>query len=231
MKRFYQTVATREDTGGHAVLLDGRPVRTPARQPLLLPTGPLADAIAAEWEAQQGDIRPRDMALTGLANAAIDRVAPDVAAFAAPLAGYAGSDMLCYRATDPADLVAAERTAWDPLLEWARARLDLGFAVTAGVGHARQSTKMLARVGAMLAALDPWALVALDPLIRVSGSAVIGLAVLHGRLDGDAAFAVGHVDELWQASRWGDDAEAAAARADRRQAMLAAARFLDLAAA
>jgi chaperone required for assembly of F1-ATPase len=233
MKRFYSDVAVVAQQGarGHgawAIALDGRPVKTPLRQLLALPTAALAQAIAAEWDAQVGDIRPADMPHTGRANAAIDRIAPDRAAFAAPLAAYAGSDLVCYRASTPAALVAAESAAWDPLVAWAQDRLDMALAVTAGIGHTVQPRGLEGRVAALLAAESPFVLAALDSIIRISNSAVIGLAVLHGRLDGEAAFAAGHAEELWQASRWGDDAEAIAARADRRQARLAATGFLAL---
>ncbi|QMW22172.1 ATP12 family chaperone protein [Sandaracinobacteroides saxicola] len=228
MKRFYKDVTVTAEAGGFGVALDSRPVRTPLRRALLLPTRALAEAIAAEWEAQQGDVRPSSMPLTGLANAAIDRVAPDVAGFAEPLAAYVEGDALAYRATDPPSLVAAERAAWDPLLAWARDGLGLEMTLSTGVTPLRQGRATVARVRGMLAALDAFRLVALDPVIRIGGSAIVGLALLHGRIGAEEAFAATHVEELWQASQWGDDALAVAARADRRQAMLAAARFLAL---
>lgn len=224
MKRFYASAEARDG----AILLDGRPVRTPARAPLVVPMPALAEAIATEWAAQGETIDPRAMPLTGLANAAIDRVAPDPAAFAAPLAAYSESDLLCYRADLPPALAAAEAEAWDPLLDWARARYDVHFTVVAGVIHAPQPPATVARLGEALRARDPFALAAMNPLVTIGGSLVVALALAEGAIAAEPAFALTHLDELWQAERWGEDAEATKAREARRADFLAAARFLAL---
>jgi chaperone required for assembly of F1-ATPase len=228
MKRFYKEVAVAAEAGGLAIRLDGRSVRTPARALLTVPGRTLADAIAEEWRVQGDEVDPRAMPLTGLANAAIDRVAPDPAAFAATIAGYAETDLLCYRAADPPDLIAREAAAWDPLLAWARARYDVAFEVATGIVHRPQPEATVRRLAAALAARDPFALAAMAPLVTIGGSLVAALAVAERRIDADAAFATTHLDELWQAEQWGEDSLALHAREARARDFAAAARFLYL---
>ena len=225
MRRFYADVAV-GDGGG--ILLDGRPVRTPARLPLLLPTAALAEAAAAEWRAQGETIDPRTMPMTGLANAASDRVTPDPAAFAAPLAAYAETDLLCYRAEAPPALIAAQAEAWDPLLAWARQRYDVHVVVTAGVVHVAQPPATIARLSESLRARDAFALAAFAPLVTIGGSLIVALALAEDAIDADAAFDITHLDELWQARHWGEDALALRTREARRTDFQAAARFLSL---
>lgn len=228
MKRFYREAAVVAADGGHGIALDGRPVRTPARNPLVLPSPALAEAISREWSAQGERIDPRSMPMTGLANAAIDRVVTDPAAFAAPLARYAVSDLLCYRALAPADLVSRQASAWDPLLAWARRRYDIDFALACGVVPVAQPDSTITRLAAALGALDPFRLAGLAPIVTIGGSLVAALALQEGEIAPEAAFDATHVDELWQAEKWGDDADAANARANRRADFLAAAGFLEL---
>ncbi len=228
MKRFYKTAAAVACPDGTAILLDDKPVKTPARRALAVPTPALGEAIAAEWTAQNEMIDPGTMKLTGLANAAIDRVAPDPAAFARELARYADSDLLCYRADRPADLVARQATEWDPLLAWARRRYDVDFVVAAGIIHEAQPVASVARLSTAIAAPDAFRLAALSPIVTIGGSLVAALALLEGEIGPDDAFAVTHLDELWQAEQWGDDAEAMVARDHRRADFLAAARMLEL---
>lgn len=228
MKRFYTDVDTAAVDGGTSVTIDRRLVRTPAKAALVLPTPALAEAVAAEWAAQGEVVKPATMPLTGFAYAAIDRVALDVTAFAASLAAFAESDLLCYRAHGPAPLVARQAEAWDPLLDWAQGRFDVGFLVTAGIVHAAQPSATLARIGAAYAAFDPFRLAALHPVVTICGSAVIGLAVAEGHLDANLAFAAGQLDELWQAEQWGADPLAAASLAGRRAALDDAVRLLAL---
>jgi chaperone required for assembly of F1-ATPase len=228
MKRFYTEAAATGTAAPFGVALDGRPVRTPARAALTLPTASLAHAIAAEWAAQDGAINPRTMPLTGLANAAIDRVTPDPASFAARLAAYAESELLAYRADGPESLVARQAALWDPWLAWAAAAHDARFRLITGILHAPQPAETLAAISAAFAALDPFRLVALDPVVTITGSAVLGLAVLAGKLEADAAYDLGHLDQIWQAEQWGDDPLAAAAEATRRADLAAAVRFLGL---
>jgi len=224
VKRFYKEVTVQ----GGAILLDGRPVKTPARASLVLPSALLAGAVAKEWRTQGERIDPRAMPLTGLSNAAIDRVAPDPAAFARPIAAYAESDLLCYRAEAPAELVARQAQEWDPLLDWARARYDVHFTVTTGIIHAPQSPATVARLGEVLIAQNAFMLAAMSPLVTVGGSLVTALALVEGAIDADRAFDVTHLDELWQAERWGEDKLALEARAARRRDFMAAAEMVKL---
>ena len=229
MKRFWKTVAlVAADDGGFGVTLDARPVRTPARVPLVLPTRALADAVLAEWAAQGDEVDPRTMPMTGLSNAAIDRVLPDPSLFVTQIAAYAETDLLCYRADAPATLVARQADAWDPLLAWARTRYGIALKVTAGIVHVAQPPETLARLRTAVAAQDAHALAALSPLVTIGGSLVAALAVAERMIDADAAFDLTHLDELWQVERWGEDALATEARTLRRADFIAAARFLDL---
>ena len=225
MKRFYRD-ATMGDAG--AVLLDGRPVRTPMRLSLALPTDALAAAVVDEWNLQGETIEPPTMPLTGLANAAIDRIAPDRERFAADLAAYAETDLLCYRAADPAALVERQAAAWDPLLAWARSRYDIAFTIADGILHRAQPGATVRRLGDAVRALDAFALAGLSPLVTIGGSLVLALAVLDGAIPAESAFEAAELDGDWQAEHWGADSLAAGAREDRRKGFLAAARFLEL---
>lgn len=223
MKRFWKDVSVE----GHEITLDGRPVRTPGRAPLALPTRALAEAVAAEWRAVGETIDPRAMPFTGLANAAIDRVAPDPAAFAAGLAAYGESDLLYYRAEGPAPLVARQAEAWDPLLDWARGRYDVHFETAAGVMHRPQPAATVARLSEAVAALDSFRLAGLSPVVTISGSLVAALALIEGAADAETVWRAAHVDEDWQAEQWGEDELATRARDARRADFDAGARFLE----
>jgi chaperone required for assembly of F1-ATPase len=225
VKRFYKEATAGE---GNRILLDGRPVQTPGRVPLALPDSRLAEAIADEWNAQGETIDPRAMRLTGLANAAIDRIAPDPAAFAGGLAAYGESDLLYYRAEGPAPLVERQAELWEPILAWARARYDVAFEIVAGVIHKRQPAETVARLAGALAARGPFELAGLSPLVTISGSLIVALALAEGAIGRDAAWAAAALDETWQTEQWGEDAEGAAALAARRADFAAAARFLSL---
>jgi len=225
MKRFYNEATVGE---GNRILLDGRPVKTPARADLALPNARLAEAIAEEWNAQDESIDPRAMPLTGLANAAIDRVAPDPAAFAAGLAVYGESDLLCYRAEGPGPLASRQTALWDPILAWAQQRYDAVFELAHGVIHMPQPAETVARLGAAVAARDSFALAGLAPLVTVSGSLLIALALAEGAIGLETAWAAATLDEQWQAEHWGEDEEGAAALTARRRDFEAAARFLAL---
>ena len=219
MKRFWTDVTV---VGG-GVLLDGRAVRTPAQAALVLP-GALAEAVAAEWRAVEGEVDPRTMPLTGLSNAAIDRADANLAQ---SVAAYAEGDLLCYRADDP-ELAAEEAAVWDPLLAWARGRYDVAFNVTTGIVHVAQSLATIERLVTAVAALDPFELVGMQQLVTIGGSLVTALAAFEGEIGAEAAFDATHVDELWQARRWGEDYLATAAREARRGDFLSAASFLQL---
>ena len=225
MKRFWKEVTVDATRG---VRLDGKPLRTPGRVPLLLPTDALAEAVTEEWRASGETVDPRAMPLTGLANAAIDRIAPDPAKFAASLAEYAESDLLCYRADDPEELAARQQAAWDPLLDWARTRYDVHFEIVTGIMHRPQPSATLARLAEAVAARGPFELAALSPLVTVTGSLVLALALTEGAADAETIWAAAHVDEDFQADRWGRDPLAEDALAVRRQDFDAAVRLLGL---
>lgn len=228
MKRFWKDVGVTPEDGGHALRLDGRPVRTPGRLPLILPTVALAEAIAGEWRAVDGDLDPRAMKLTGLANAAVERIAPRPETIIAELAAYGETDLLCYRAEAPDALVARQAAAWDPLLDWARTRYDIGFVVATGIIHRPQPETTVMRLAEAVAARDPFRLAALAPLTTIGGSLITALALDEGAVDTDTAWTATHLDELWQVEQWGEDELAARARAARRGDFEAAALFLTL---
>lgn len=228
MKRFYKTAAATAADGGWAVTLDGRPIRTPARAPLVVPTEALAAAIAAEWNAQGDEIRPGTMPLTGLANAAIDRVAADRNLFVDSLARYAESDALTYRAEHPEDLVQRQAATWNPILDWAERRYGVEFELVPGVMHRPQPATTVKRLREPLEALAPFPLTAMQPLVTISGSLVLALALIEGAIEEEAAWAAGEHDELYQIEKWGDDELAMESRQSRREAFTAALRFLRL---
>jgi chaperone required for assembly of F1-ATPase len=224
VKRFWKDVAV-SDRG---ILLDGKPVRTPGLLPLVLPTDALAEAVADEWRAVEKDIKPQEMPLTGLSNAAIERIAPDTATYAASLAVYGETDLLCYRADAPPPLVERQAAIWDPLLDWARKRYDIGFMVTAGIIHQAQPPETIARLAAAVAARDAFELAALSPIVTIGGSLVVALMIAEDAIDPNAAFDACHLDELWQAELWGEEWMAADMRAAHRADFVAGARVLTL---
>ena len=227
MKRFYQDAAVVAGESGFEIHLDGRPVRTPAREPLALPTHRLAEAVAEEWRAQGDVVDPRSMPFTGLANGAIDQIAPNRESFAAGIARYAESDLLCYRAEGPTELVAREAAAWDPLLDWAMARYDVAFRVTQGIIPVAQPDETLARLTAVVTAFDPFTLAGLSTLVTLSGSLVCGLAVVEGGHDADLIWTAAEIDEAWEVEQWGEDKEAAARSAQRRHEFAMARAFCE----
>lgn len=228
MKRFWKLAEVVEADDGFGVALDGRRVKTPARVELVVPYRGLAEAIAVEWNDCGDENDPLAMSLTGLANAAIDRVAADRDGFAATLAQYAQGDLLCYRAEGPQPLVELQALLWDPLLGWARRRFDVDFTVTAGIMHIAQPDATVQRLAHSVAMLDAFTLAALSPLVTIGGSLVTALAVLEGEAGVEIAWDAVSVDDEWQAEKWGADAEAVAALDLRRRDFGAAARFLSL---
>lgn len=226
MKRFWKAADVAERDGGWSVELDGKPIRTPGHNPLAAPTEALAQAIADEWNGVEGAIVPRLMPLTGIANAAIDRVMPDSTAFAAGLARYGESDLACYRAERPRELVARQEARWDSLLAWARRRFDVDFRTTCGIMHVAQPDATIDRLAYAVAALDPFRLAGLSPLVTIGGSLVAALAVMERAVSPEEAWEAVTIDERWQAEQWGGDPEAEAALANRRRDFMAAARFL-----
>jgi chaperone required for assembly of F1-ATPase len=231
MKRVYRKVEAHPVAGGWGVTLDGRPLRTPAKRELVLPSVALAAAIAEEWDAQQGDIRPPTMPLFRLAATALDRTAVQRYLVIRDTANYAGTDLVCYRADQPPALTARQQAVWQPLVDWARMRYDAALTVTAGVVPARQSAATLQAFAAVVAAQDDFRLTALHGLTAACGSLVIALALMEGRLGADEAFAASQLDETFQIEAWGEDSEAALRRAALAADIAAAARFLELLAA
>ena len=227
-RRFWKAAAVEPAGEGWQVTLDGRPVRTPGKLPLILPTRALADAIAAEWDAQSEAIDPNAMPLTRAANSAIEKVAPQFQAVADMLGDYGGTDLLSYRAAHPPALAARQAAGWDPLLDWADATMGARLAVTQGVIPIPQDAAALARLRARLDALDPWELTALHDLVTLPGSLVLGLAVFDGRLSADEAHALSRIDEDHQAEAWGRDDEAEVAAAARLEALRSSERLLAL---
>lgn len=228
MKRFYKEARAVADDGGFRIALDGRVARTPRKAPLRLPARALAEAIADEWRAQDDRVDPVTMPLTRLANSCIDAVATQREAVVQTVSAYGGSDLVCYRAEAPPDLVAAQRAHWQPLLAWAERRHGAALVATAGITHVAQPAAALAALTAAVAGFDDFALAALHDLTTITGSLVIGLAVADGEIDVDRAWAAAQVDEAYQAAKWGEDGEAAARRNGLKAELGQARRFLDL---
>jgi chaperone required for assembly of F1-ATPase len=210
------------------VKLDDRPLRTPARAALVVPTEALANAIAEEWRPVENDVDPRAMPMTGLANAAIDRVMPERRAFAGGVARYAEADLACYRSEWPPELVSRQAEKWDDLLAWARRRYDVDFCSTSGIIHVPQPQATIERLDHAVAALDAFRLAGLSPLVTIGGSLVAGLAVVEKAITPEVAWQAVSIDERWQLEQWGEDAEGAAAMENRRRDFFAAACFLQL---
>lgn len=224
-KRFYQRVDVEDNANGFSILLDGRAVRTPARNVLAAPAGALAEAIAKEWDEQKELIDPMLMPLTRLANSIIDGVATERAKVTAEIEKYLGSDLLCYRAEAPPGLVARQAQAWDPLLAWARAALGARFVLVEGVNFVRQPQTALA-AATIAVPVDPWRLGALHVVTTLTGSALIALALAQGALSLDEAWAAAHVDEDWNMEFWGRDELALQRREFRFKEIQAAAAVL-----
>lgn len=228
MKRFWTGVEVERADGGFVIALDGRRLKTPARADLSVPTNVLADAIAREWANCGEIIDPRAMPLTGLANAAIDRIAPDRSSFASGIARYAESDLTCYRAEGPDALVQRQAESWDILLAWARRRYDVDFATCTGVMHVAQPEDTVRKLAHEVLALDTFQLAGLSQMVTIGGSLVAGLSVLEEMMPAEAAWEAVSLDERWQLEQWGEDSEARATLDLRRRDFLAAARFLEL---
>jgi chaperone required for assembly of F1-ATPase len=229
-RRFYKTVEVGPAQGGLGVLLDGRPLRTPAKRPLALPAEALARGIAAEWDAQVEELRPAAMPLTQIACTALDLLAeaPARARAIEELVDFAATDLLCYRVEEPEDLAARQAAVWQPLLDWLALTYDAPLRVTTGIAAVEQSETALAALGRALAGYDALRLSALATAVRAAGSLVIGLALSEGRIDARQAFEAGELDETYNIERWGEDSLALERRAGLQADLLAARRFLDL---
>jgi chaperone required for assembly of F1-ATPase len=221
-RRFYKHAAAGPHEGGFALLLDGRVVKTPARRPLAVTGRAVAEALASEWEAQGERIDPSTMPLTRIVNAAIDRVAEAADAVRAEIVKYAETDLICYRAREPASLVEAQAAAWDPLVTWAREALGVRLVLAEGVIPVAQSPEALAAVDRALARFGALTLAALSTVTTITGSAVIALALADGRLSVEEAWQAALVDEEWQIRQWGRDEAAMRARVFRDRELRAA---------
>lgn len=228
MKRFYKQVETVAADGGFTLTLDGKPVRTPAKLPLVVPTADLAAAIAAEWAAQGDEVKPATMPLTQLTSTSIDGVRGRMTAVAEASAVYGESELVCYRADEPAELVERQARLWNPLLDWAARRYDAQLLVTTGIIHKRQPEGALNALRAAVDQLDEWHLTALQNTIGITGSLLISLALVDRHLTAEQAFDLAQLDENYQIEKWGEDWEAADRRAVQRADLAHTVRFLDL---
>jgi chaperone required for assembly of F1-ATPase len=228
MKRFYQRPEPATRAGGYAITLDGRPIKTPGKRDLLVPSGALAAAIAEEWNAQEEEVRVGTMPLTRLATTTVDRVATQREVIVWQTANYAATDLVCYRAAHPPTLAARQQAVWQPLIDWAVLRYDAPLSVTTGVIPTKQSATSLRAFAAAVDQQDDFALTALHMATAACGSLVIGLALIEGHLDAAGAFAASQLDESFQIEAWGEDAEQAVRRRALAAEIQAAARFISL---
>lgn len=227
-KRFWKTAAVTQAAGGFAVHLDARPVRTPAKAPLVVPNQALAKEIAREWEAVDDKIDPSKMPYTRSANAAIDKVAHQHAEVARMIADYGDADLVCYRAETPQELSERQAEAWDPLLDWADSVLKVKLLPVVGVVHSPQDPMALAHLHHRVELLDSWALTAFHDLVSLSGSLVIGFAALHDLHPAKTLWGLSRIDETWQQEQWGSDDEALFMAARKETDFLHAKRFYDI---
>jgi chaperone required for assembly of F1-ATPase len=225
VKRFYRVAEPVPREGDHGIALDGKPVKTPGKRDLVVPSEALAMAIAEEWNTQRTDVLPATMPLTRLATTTVDRVATQREAIIEQTANYAGTDLVCYRAAHPPALAARQQAVWQPLIDWAVLRYDAPLTVTTGVIPKSQSAASLRAFATAVAAQDDFALTALHVATAACGSLVIGLALIEGELDPQEAFTASQLDEGFQIEAWGEDAEQAERRAALVADIEAAARF------
>jgi len=228
MKRFYEKAKVVPSDKEFAVELDGKPLRTPEKRALIVPTKALAEAVAAEWQGQGITVKPLSLPLTRLVSTALDRVTPRRAEVIAEIAKYATTDLLCYRTDEPRELVERQQQIWQPLLDWAEARHGASFVVTQGITPVAQVAATLAAIERAIAAHDAMRLVALHLATTACGSVVLGLALLSERILAEEAFAAAQLDETFQIERWGEDAEQTRTRAALKEDIALVARFAAL---
>ncbi len=227
-KRFWKEARVVKESSGFGVSLDGRPVKTPAKRGLIVPTEEFAQTIAAEWDAQPEVIQPLSMPFTRSANAAIDKVAIQHAEVADMLAAYGDSDLLCYRADSPEALVARQTALWDPILDWAATALNARLVPRVGVIHAPQDQDTLDRLNAMVHDLGSFQLTAFHDLVSLSGSLILGFACAQSLLDAAEIWEISRLDENWQAEQWGADEEAESTALIKKVAFIHAKQVFDL---
>lgn len=228
LKRFWTDVTVEAEQGGFAVRLDGRGIKTPGKRAIIMPTHAMAEAVAAEWAAQQEEINPLEMPATRTVNAAIDKVATQHAAVADMLAAYGDSDLLCYRADTPQTLVERQAAVWDPMLDWAETALGARLVTRTGVMHAPQDPAALAKLSTQTHALSAFELAAFHDLVSISGSLILGFAAAKDVHPVTDIWTMSRLDEDWQAEQWGKDDEAEAQAARKRDDFLHAARMFTL---
>ena len=228
MRRFWKEVTLEPTPMGQAVRLDGRPVKTPTGNALALPTQKMADAVVAEWDAVEKTLNPALMPMTGFANAAIDRIGPDHAGFAAAIAAYGETDLFCYRAATGEALADRQAQIWGPWLDWAQGRYDISFVIVEGIMHQPQPAATLETLRGVVVARGVFELAAMAKLAHLSGSLVATLAVVERAATPEDIWNAACLDELWQEELWGADHWAQKNRDDRAGEFMAAARFLDL---
>ncbi|GLQ07748.1 ATP12 family chaperone protein [Sneathiella chinensis] len=228
MKRFYKTAAAGAVDGGYSVFLDGRPLKTPAKSPLVVCSSALAETIAGEWEAQGEKIQPQSMPHMKLAATAIDRVTTQRDHVVEEIAAYGGTDLLCYRAAYPQQLVRKQTAAWDPVLDWLAGRFDVHLKTTTGIAHVQQDPNHLAIMREVVEQQSDLKLSAIHTIVSLTGSLVVTLAVVDGHLDADRAFEISELDETHTIEEWGEDAEAAERRRNNKQTLAAAVEYLNL---
>jgi len=224
-KRFWQTVTVQPADGGYIILLDSRPAKTPGKRPLVVPSLAMAKAAAAEWDAQHGPLKPATMPVTRSINSAIDKVAPQFDEVVNILAAYGETDLLCYRATGPVELIERQNAAWDPLLDWSAQGLHAPLRAVAGVMHIAQPPDSLSRLRALVQVMTAFQITGFHDLVQLSGSLILALAVTRQRLSPAEAWRLSRIDESWQIEQWGDDEEAAALAEGKRLAFHHAAGF------
>ena len=227
-KVFWKEVGITLTPEGFGITLDGRAIKTPAKAALALPTRAMAELVAAEWAAQDGEVRPESMPATRAANAAIDKVRGQFAEVAQLITAYGETDLLCYRAEGPDALIERQRAAWDPLLEWSAGRFGVTWSVTSGIMPTPHEPATLERLARHVAEFTPFELTAFHDLVAMSGSLVIGLAATEGFAPVEALWAASRIDEDWQIEQWGEDDEATKLAEHRRGAFLDAAHFFSL---
>ncbi|HEY3638005.1 MAG TPA: ATP12 family protein [Rhizomicrobium sp.] len=228
MKRFYKEVSVAEQDGGHVVLLDNKPLKTLQGAMLRVPSRGLAEAIAEEWRGQGEHLDRNSMMLTGIANGAVDRAGTERGQVIEQILGFGRSDLICYRASEPEALKARQAALWDPLLDWARTKHGLRLMADAGISYIEQPIDAIVRMQELVSGLDDFTLAPFELASALTGSFVIGLALVEGHILAEQAFSAALADEIFQAEKWGDDAEAAARRARLRAELDAVARFVRL---
>ncbi|MEM7443150.1 MAG: ATP12 family protein [Pseudomonadota bacterium] len=228
MKRFYKSVTVIDGEGGFAIELDGRPVRTAGKRALVTPTGALADAIAEEWQAQADEIVPAQMPLTQIANTALDHVGPNRAEVVEVTAAYGRSDLLCYRADAPTELVDRQSAAWDSVLAWFAENHGAPLLTTSGIVHRSQPDASISIMDNLVTSHDDWRLAGLSLATARLGSLVLAIGLTSGKFDVAEAMALAHIDEDYQIERWGQDDEALARRASIAEDVTSARRLIDL---